>query len=127
VRQLLVIANVLSSSILVTPMEALRSSETSDLTTATRRNILEEGIVEIKKQTNVLSEYDRKSNWLNNVMQGLFVMNLTSKQVTASILSSLILLTLMMDSIRSSETPVLIRATQHHIPEDDIFKLLASL
>jgi hypothetical protein len=34
--------------------------------------------------------------------------------------SSLILLTLMMEAIRSSETSVLTRATPRHIQEDDI-------
>jgi hypothetical protein len=41
--------------------------------------------------------------------------------VTANVVpSSPILLTLMMEAIRSSETSVLIRATQRHIPEDGI-------
>jgi hypothetical protein len=41
--------------------------------------------------------------------------------VTANIVpSSLILVTLMMEAIRFSETLVLIRATQHNIPEDSI-------
>jgi hypothetical protein len=40
--------------------------------------------------------------------------------VTANIPSSLILVTLMMEMIRSSETSVLERATRHNISEDGI-------
>jgi hypothetical protein len=41
--------------------------------------------------------------------------------LTANIVpSSLILVTLMMEAIRSTETSVLTRATQHNIPEDGI-------
>jgi hypothetical protein len=41
--------------------------------------------------------------------------------VTAKVVpSSPILVSLMMEAIRASETPVLIRATRRHIPEDGI-------
>jgi hypothetical protein len=41
--------------------------------------------------------------------------------VTANVVpSSSIIVTLMMQTIRSSETSVFIRVSRHHIPEDDI-------
>jgi hypothetical protein len=45
-----------------------------------------------------------------------------SFDVTANILRSLILVTLMMEVICSSKTLVLTRATGHHIPEDSILQ-----
>jgi hypothetical protein len=56
VRRLLVTANVPSSPILVTlMMEALRSSETSVLIIATRRNIREESILHSHRHENLKS------------------------------------------------------------------------
>jgi hypothetical protein len=44
--------------------------------------------------------------------------------VTANVPDSPIFITLMMQAIRSSETPFLTRATRHNIPEDGILELV---
>jgi hypothetical protein len=50
----------------------------------------------------------------------VFLRNLLRLLVTAHIPSSPILVTLMREAIRTSETPVLTSATKRHIPEDGI-------
>jgi hypothetical protein len=51
----------------------------------------------------------------------VFLRSVLQLLVTANVVpSSLILVTLMMEAIRSTETKVGIRATGHHIPEDGI-------
>jgi hypothetical protein len=50
----------------------------------------------------------------------LVVTSVLQLLVTANVPSSLILVTLMMEAIRSFEMSVLSTATRRHIPEDDI-------
>jgi hypothetical protein len=53
----------------------------------------------------------------------VFLRSVLQLLVAANVPSMLILFTLMMETIRSSETLVLRRTTRRHIPEDCILKL----
>jgi hypothetical protein len=58
-------------------------------------------------------------SWKNHIV---FLRSLRRLLVTANVPSSMILVALMMEAIRSSETSVLTRATRHKIPEDGVLR-----
>jgi hypothetical protein len=119
VSRLLVPANVVPSSpILVTlKMEALCSSETSDFTRATRRNIPEDGILHSYRRES-LKSYIALTGW---ALKRRCNVEWRRLLVTANVVpSSPILVTLMMEALSSFETSVLARATQRNVPEDSI-------
>jgi hypothetical protein len=103
VRQLLVNANIVPGSLILSTltMEEIRHCETSVLTRATQHHLPEGDILHSHQHEN-----------LHAVRQLLVNANIVP--------GSLILSTLTMEEISHCETSVLTRATQHHLPEDDI-------
>jgi hypothetical protein len=95
--------------------EALSSSETSVFTSATWRNILEDATRHRHRRENLKSYRDLKNY---DELKHAFVRDVLQLAVTANIVpSSPILITLIMEAIRSSEIAFLTTATRHHIPE----------
>jgi predicted hotdog family 3-hydroxylacyl-ACP dehydratase len=106
VRRLLVTANIVPSwQILVTlMMEAIRSSETLVLTGATLRNT---------PVDDIFHSHHRKNQ--------VFLRSVRRLLVTASVVpSSQILVTMVKETLCSSETPVLTRSTRRNITQDAI-------
>jgi hypothetical protein len=123
-------------------IEALSSSETSDLTRTTRRNITEDAVLHYNFQPHIQiiagchlfianfallgGLYCRPQSLI--VFRPVLVLSASLTTSLRSIIlatpdvvpSSLILSALVMQAIRSSETSVLIRSARRHIPEDDI-------
>jgi hypothetical protein len=84
--------------------EAIRSSETSVIKRATRRNI--------PKDDSLHSHRCENKVFLRGVLRLLVIVNVPSSPNLS---------TLLMEAIPFSETSVLIRATRHNIPEDGFF------
>jgi hypothetical protein len=92
--------------------EALSASETSVLRTATRRNIYEDAILHSHRRENLKSYICVLTVRFDGVRRLLVATNVVP--------SSPILVTLMMEALRSCEKSVLTRAAWRNIPAEGI-------
>jgi hypothetical protein len=117
----------ISSIIRVTRIgSAIRSSETAILTRATQYNIQEDCILRSNRREHQISYSFPIEEVTHRHIRGLshvvFLRSELRLLVTANVPSSAILVTLMMEAIRSSETAIHTRATRYSIPEDCILR-----
>jgi hypothetical protein len=73
-----------------------------------------------RARNNVSSNWQPKHAAKKYIVHMVFLPNMLRLLVTANVPSSLILVTLIMEAIRSTEMSVLTRAMRHNIPEDAI-------